>query len=126
MLLESVQRILECPSRAITRRSSQQNACVDAVATTDHPPIYFQHQGHSRTIVGVEVTPSGEHYLLVFDPAKRIEPLHDTNGHAFVNQFRVGDSNLQRKSQYQLVVADLGEKVSEKDKHVTSTRVPAS
>ena len=36
------------------------------------PPLYFQHQGHSRTIVGVEVMKSdggGGVRLLVFDPS---------------------------------------------------------
>ena len=36
------------------------------------PPLYFQHQGHSRTIVGVEIMKSdggGGVRLLVFDPS---------------------------------------------------------
>ena len=36
----------------------------------DRYPLYLQHQGHSRTIVGVEVTKSGQLNLLLFDPGQ--------------------------------------------------------
>lgn len=32
------------------------------------PPLYFQHDGHSRTIVGYEMNSSGKMSLLLFDP----------------------------------------------------------
>ncbi|SCZ96712.1 BZ3500_MvSof-1268-A1-R1_Chr4-1g06645 [Microbotryum saponariae] len=35
-------------------------------------PLYLQHQGYSRTVVGIEYDEQGEGYLLVFDPARRI------------------------------------------------------
>ncbi|KAI1339015.1 peptidase family C78-domain-containing protein [Xylariaceae sp. FL0016] len=38
------------------------------VRLTDLPPIYFQHRGHSLTIVGFEQHKSGNVELLVFDP----------------------------------------------------------
>ncbi|KAJ9500214.1 hypothetical protein H2202_004009 [Exophiala xenobiotica] len=41
---------------------------VDKVVITDKPPIYFQHQGHSMTIVGVESRMDGDVNLMVFDP----------------------------------------------------------
>jgi len=41
---------------------------VDKVVITDRPPIYFQHQGHSMTIVGVESRTNGTVNLIVFDP----------------------------------------------------------
>ncbi|KAI1367389.1 peptidase family C78-domain-containing protein [Xylaria arbuscula] len=40
----------------------------DKVRCTDLPPIYFQHRGHSLTIVGLERRASGSLKLLVFDP----------------------------------------------------------
>jgi Peptidase family C78 len=43
------------------------------VRTTDKMPLYLQHQGHSRTVVGIEVARNGEMYLLVFDPARSAE-----------------------------------------------------
>ena len=33
------------------------------------PPIYFQHDGHSRTIIGYEVNNTGKNSLLLFDPS---------------------------------------------------------
>lgn len=36
----------------------------------DRMPLYLQHQGHSRVIVGVEQTNGGELNLLVFDCGK--------------------------------------------------------
>lgn len=41
---------------------------LDKVVITDKPPIYFQHQGHSMTIVGVESRVDGGVNLVVFDP----------------------------------------------------------
>lgn len=41
------------------------------VYRTKAAPIYFQHQGHSLTIVGVESRQDGERTLIVFDPARR-------------------------------------------------------
>ncbi|KKK26733.1 hypothetical protein ARAM_000299 [Aspergillus rambellii] len=38
------------------------------VILTSLPPIYFQHQGHSLTIVGFEIRDDGSANLLVFDP----------------------------------------------------------
>ncbi|KAJ5081398.1 hypothetical protein NUU61_009662 [Penicillium alfredii] len=44
------------------------------VFTTDLPPIYFQHQGHSMTIVGFEIRDNGSANLLVFDPMFKTSP----------------------------------------------------
>ena len=41
------------------------------VRATTLPPIYWQHPGHSLTIVGIEKTNTGETNLLVFDPIFR-------------------------------------------------------
>jgi zinc finger-containing ubiquitin peptidase 1 len=40
----------------------------DKVVMTGKPPLYFQHAGHSMTIVGLEVKKSGAVNLVVFDP----------------------------------------------------------
>lgn len=40
----------------------------DKVVMTEKPPIYFQHPGHSMTIVGVECRSDGLVNLVVFDP----------------------------------------------------------
>lgn len=38
------------------------------VRATSLPPIYWQHPGHSLTIIGIEKTTTGQTNLLVFDP----------------------------------------------------------
>ncbi|KAM4772167.1 zinc finger-containing ubiquitin peptidase 1 [Rhinophrynus dorsalis] len=38
------------------------------VICTSKPPIYLQHQGHSRTIVGIEERKNKTYCLLIFDP----------------------------------------------------------
>lgn len=43
----------------------------DKVRCTRLPPIYFQHRGHSLTIVGYEKKKNGTQELLVFDPMFR-------------------------------------------------------
>ncbi|KAE8411467.1 DUF1671-domain-containing protein [Aspergillus pseudocaelatus] len=40
----------------------------DKVFVTNLPPIYFQHQGHSLTIIGFEIRDNGSANLLVLDP----------------------------------------------------------
>ncbi|KAF9165414.1 hypothetical protein DFQ26_000159 [Actinomortierella ambigua] len=45
-----------------------------AVVQTRKPPLYLQHQGHSRTIVGIEVVRPGVYTLLVFDPSRKVPP----------------------------------------------------
>ncbi|KAL2753932.1 hypothetical protein ACRALDRAFT_2043058 [Sodiomyces alcalophilus JCM 7366] len=44
------------------------------VRCTTLPPIYFQHAGHSLTIVGFEKQKHGPSNLLVFDPSRRDSP----------------------------------------------------
>jgi hypothetical protein len=41
---------------------------LEKVVITAKPPIYFQHHGHSMTIVGVESRSDGGLNLVVFDP----------------------------------------------------------
>ncbi|CEP09171.1 hypothetical protein [Parasitella parasitica] len=42
------------------------------VCITNRPPLYLQHQGHSRTVVGIELLKSGKRNLIMFDPGRRI------------------------------------------------------
>ncbi|KAG0749565.1 hypothetical protein G6F57_004178 [Rhizopus arrhizus] len=42
------------------------------VYTTHRPPLYLQHQGHSRTVVGIEILKSGKRNLIIFDPGRRM------------------------------------------------------
>ncbi|KAI9037380.1 DUF1671-domain-containing protein [Aspergillus affinis] len=84
----------------------------EKVLVTDLPPIYFQHQGHSMTIVGFEVRDDGSANLLVFDPKlqvpswiKRLKevqfkfrnPLHTLKG------YRRGISYLQKYPVFEIL-----------------------
>jgi len=40
----------------------------DKVVITNKPPLFFQHQGHSMTVVGVELDTEHRANLVVFDP----------------------------------------------------------
>ena len=44
------------------------------IILTSRPPIYFQHRGHSMTIVGLEVRRDGAINLVVFDPMFQPNP----------------------------------------------------
>ncbi|KAI0256488.1 peptidase family C78-domain-containing protein [Lactifluus subvellereus] len=48
-----------------------------SVVITDRMPIILQHQGHSRTIVGYEITRDGTTNLLAFDPSTRMAHIRD-------------------------------------------------
>ncbi|EJT76263.1 hypothetical protein GGTG_06185 [Gaeumannomyces tritici R3-111a-1] len=60
-LLAEVERYFETPSYDPAYK----------VRRTNMPPLYFQHAGHSMTIVGIERTKESEVNLLVFDPMFR-------------------------------------------------------
>ena len=54
--------------------------CGDAVVVSKKPPLYFQHEGHSRTLVGVERRQPrpgapAEVSLLILDPSQATAPL---------------------------------------------------
>ncbi|CAO3621145.1 unnamed protein product [Mucor fragilis] len=52
--------------------STTQKKSTKTVCITNRPPLYLQHQGHSRTVVGIELLKSGKRNLIMFDPGRRI------------------------------------------------------
>ncbi|EFX01200.1 duf1671 domain containing protein [Grosmannia clavigera kw1407] len=58
LMLREVERYFETGKYRMGRK----------VRATSLPPIYWQHPGHSLTIVGIEKTTAGQTNLLVFDP----------------------------------------------------------
>ncbi|NXA00953.1 ZUFSP hydrolase, partial [Nesospiza acunhae] len=79
------------------------------VVCTSKPPIYLQHQGHSRTVVGIEEKKNKSLCLLLFDPGcssqqmqKLLKQNSDGTGLRLLRKF-VG--NLKEK-QYQIVAVD--------------------
>lgn len=61
-------------SRSTKKRSVSALAALSAspICRTDRLPVYLQHDGHSRTIVGLEVCRDGD-WLLLFDPGKVVD-----------------------------------------------------
>ncbi|KIX10363.1 uncharacterized protein Z518_01445 [Rhinocladiella mackenziei CBS 650.93] len=69
----------------------QTNDNLDKVVITDKPPIYFQHQGHSMTIVGVESRYDGMINLAVFDPMFNPSPALKRLGFMGIDSFRCAE-----------------------------------
>ncbi|KAI9322248.1 peptidase family C78-domain-containing protein [Dichotomocladium elegans] len=44
----------------------------EIVHITDRPPLYLQHSGHSRTVIGIELLKDGKRNLIMFDPGRRM------------------------------------------------------
>jgi hypothetical protein len=83
-------------------------------------PLYLQHQGHSRTVVGIEWTRTGELYLMVADPAHIVSANMGHN--EYVRAFRVSERDLARHDQYQLVLVR-EEPVSSRDKVIHAIKL---
>ena len=85
-------------------------------------PVYLQHQGHSRTVMGVETT-GNNIKLLVLDPSHSPDSINSDNVMRMVRK----TLNSMKSKQYQLVVVrgviDRPE-MRETKKVVISTRIP--
>ncbi|XP_022917163.1 zinc finger-containing ubiquitin peptidase 1-like [Onthophagus taurus] len=72
------------------------------------PPLYLQHQGHSRTIMGIEVHKDGSLVLLLLDPShspQQMAQFADTNtGSQALRLLRKGEAYMKAR-QYQIVAA---------------------
>ncbi|KAH6581829.1 hypothetical protein BASA61_003227 [Batrachochytrium salamandrivorans] len=114
-------------------------------------PIYLQHQGHSRTVVGIEVSNDGNINLIVFDPGRMLprnleyliqprgtsvgtstsEPTNTTNARdldRFIAHFRLPIAHLSRHTQYSLLCvfqdnAVLSAQQREQSKQLVSMRI---
>ncbi|KAJ2767586.1 hypothetical protein IWQ56_003269, partial [Coemansia nantahalensis] len=83
-------------------------------------PLYLQHQGHSRTVVGVEMAEAAT-CLLVFDPDRSHRSHSDSTPQ--LSEFRILLADTRRARQYQLVYVD-GSALGPVAKHISSVRVP--
>ncbi|WOK95365.1 hypothetical protein Cni_G04072 [Canna indica] len=84
------------------------------VLVSEKTPLYFQHDGHSRTIVGIQMQKgkcASEHryWLLVLDPAHRTAALEKslTDNNGWQKLIKRGVHTL-KKPQYQLCYVDPG------------------
>lgn len=70
------------------------------------PPLYLQHQGHSRTIMGIEVHRDGSLILLVLDPSHsplQMAQLGDTNSASTALRLLRKNESAMKARQYQIV-----------------------
>ncbi|GMH42480.1 hypothetical protein BSKO_10399 [Bryopsis sp. KO-2023] len=76
------------------------------VVETNKPPLYFQHSGHSRTIVGIEKN-GNSHSLVVLDPGTPAEHLRNAirAGKGWQQLVKRGLHTL-KKPEYQLICVD--------------------
>ncbi|XP_014820054.1 PREDICTED: zinc finger with UFM1-specific peptidase domain protein isoform X2 [Calidris pugnax] len=103
------------------------------VACTSKPPIYLQHQGHSRTIVGIEEKKNRTLCLLLFDPGcpsqEMQKLLKQNNDGTSLKLLRKFVGSLKEK-QYQIVAVDgvlsLEEKIARchASQVLTSEKIP--
>ncbi|CAF9933021.1 MAG: hypothetical protein ALECFALPRED_005462 [Alectoria fallacina] len=102
-LLEAVEQyfLASCPSK------SSQKVC-----RTSLPPIYFQHPGHSMTIVGFERRNNGSCDLLVLDPMFKPSPgvsrfigvqFRTATPEKLLKAYRRGSSYLRRYSTFEIL-----------------------
>ncbi|KAH9981503.1 peptidase family C78-domain-containing protein [Lactifluus volemus] len=77
-LLDWVKRYFDIPTQNHPTTSVQEKwRAATPVVITDRMPLVLQHQGHSRTIVGYEITKDGATNLLAFDPSRRMAHIRD-------------------------------------------------
>lgn len=132
-LMEWAFQWFNCPFKAKRRSLSTSSAHSfttaesEAVVTTDCPPVFLQHRGHSVLLVGVEISNTGEKYLLVFDPnppdAKKrasssfsimregdsdiLVAEEEERPGVLVKRHRLSEWDLSKKSEYEAVAVEL-------------------
>ncbi|EFX87845.1 hypothetical protein DAPPUDRAFT_311838 [Daphnia pulex] len=98
------------------------------------PPLYFQHQGHSRTIIGIDEGKQGKLRLLILDPSHKSDQMRQltnasdsTKSNATAKKIWVPMTSL-RARQYQIVCVNGGFVDSDREflqsKLIRSTRIP--
>ncbi|XP_060865211.1 zinc finger-containing ubiquitin peptidase 1-like isoform X2 [Metopolophium dirhodum] len=88
------------------------------------PPVYIQHEGHSRTVVGVEKLSDGTILLLVLDPSGHYDKLRTEAGMSTMSHIRKSMYTFKAK-EYQLVTVSgiiTSDSEFESGKTIKSTR----
>ncbi|XP_033958073.1 zinc finger-containing ubiquitin peptidase 1 [Pseudochaenichthys georgianus] len=106
-------------------QSSRSGRLPPRLIQTSMPPLYLQHQGHSRSIVGLEQRRNGSLSLLLLDPAS---PASDTRRllsrdtlPTALKQLRKPPRSLKH-TQYQLVAVQGGLSAEERQRRIVSSR----
>jgi len=76
-LLDWIRQYFDADSRDHQASPQERWRGATPVVVTHRIPLILQYQGHSRTIVGYEVTKDGTTNLLAFDPSVRMTQLRD-------------------------------------------------
>lgn len=76
-LLDWIRRYFDANSRDHQASPQEWWRGATPVVVTDRMPLILQYQGHSRAIIGYEITRDGATNLLVFDPSVRMRQLRD-------------------------------------------------
>ncbi|KAJ8315054.1 hypothetical protein KUTeg_007204 [Tegillarca granosa] len=68
-------------------------------------PLYLQHHGHSRTVIGIEELKDGSHRLLIFDPSTSKKQMSQFHGVITANLMRTIRRTIHglKAKQYQIV-----------------------
>ncbi|KAI9226110.1 MAG: peptidase family C78-domain-containing protein [Piptocephalis tieghemiana] len=103
---------------------SQDDEFLPGVVKTEKLPLYFQHQGHSRTIIGVEVSKEKKRSLLLMDPSCPF-PSANQEPSSFLSRVRCGIYHLARHRQYQVVRVDPKGEVGKEHQIIRSIRIPS-
>ncbi|XP_070568817.1 zinc finger-containing ubiquitin peptidase 1-like isoform X2 [Ptychodera flava] len=96
---------------------------------TNKTPLYLQHEGHSRTIIGYEQLKDGSMKLLLFDPGQPTKTMKEfLSGHITGQTMRFLRKPLtyMKSRQYQIVSVDgiLSERDYQRSKVIQSERIP--
>ncbi|CAH1799125.1 unnamed protein product [Owenia fusiformis] len=98
-----------------------------AAHTDFKPPLFFQHQGHSRTIVGIEEVRDNSLRMLIFDPSqakKQMQQFHENiNGNVLRTIRRTVHGMKAKQYQIVAVVGVLSDEEYEASKVLKSDRI---
>lgn len=122
---ETHPRLFEWVKQYFTHSTSRGARLPPKVVQTTLPPVYLQHQGHSRSIIGVEEKANGKLCLLFFDPgvtpAEMKKVLSQDTVTSMVQRMRKYTSGLKHK-QYQVVIVEGVLTAEEKQSRILNSR----
>jgi Peptidase family C78 len=97
----------------LPKSSHERPSATPHCTISDRAPLYFQHSGHSRTIVGVERLKSGTVNFLIFDPSKKPSSRAKNFGRAsatastdVLKPYRLSARELSKKTKYSVLRCD--------------------
>lgn len=118
-------RLFEWVKQYFTHSASRGARLPPKVVQTTLPPVYLQHQGHSRSIIGVEQKANGNLCLLFFDPGvapgEMRKVLSQNTVATMVRRMRKYTGGLKHR-QYQVVIVEGVLTAEEKRSRILNSR----